>query len=119
MLFKKYYQHLVKFYFSQLTTCDHAEKTVFLWKKNENTYDQVEKVWWYEILLSLEEPQAVILGGGTSNDLGEGDKQWFGAHGLEIPSVMPRFNGGYVRVLKVKSPAVFEDFAFFPQQTKF
>ena len=43
----------------------------------------------------------------------EGDKQWFGAHGPEIPAVVPSFNGGYFRVLRVKFPAVFEDFAFF------
>ena len=45
-------------------------KQIFCEKKNENTYDQVEKVWLYESLLSLGEPQAVILGKGTSSDLG-------------------------------------------------
>ena len=57
--------------------------------------------------------------GATSSDFGEGDKQWLGAHGPEIPTVVPSFNGGYFKVLRVKSPAVFEDFAFFPQQAKF
>ena len=46
------------------------KKQFFCKKKNENTYDQVEKVWWYESLLSLGEPQAVILGRGTSSGLG-------------------------------------------------
>ena len=41
-------------------------KQIFCEKKNENTYDQMEKVWWYESLLSLGEPQAVILGRGQA-----------------------------------------------------
>ena len=57
--------------------------------------------------------------GATISDFGEGDKQRFGAHGSEIPTVVPSLNGGNFRFLRVKSPAVFEDFAFFHQKTKF
>ena len=87
------------------------KKQFFCKKKNENTYDQVEKVWWYESLLSLGEP--------TSSDFGEGDKQWFGAHGPDYQLLCQTLMGATLGFLGWSHEQSSKILRFFPNKLNF